>query len=342
MTCFSKVLTNNEEFKSLAGSINTLNAPVGAIGVADINKVHLVHSLCAETGKKGFIITPDEASAVRFYEDLAQMQKGVLLYPKREFTFLEVEGISREFEQIRLGVLSKIVKGNYSAVVMSAAAAVQLTMPPDALKSRTFSITTGDEIDIDAAVDSLIKAGYTRFDQVDGTSQFAVRGGLIDIFPPGADEPVRIELWGDTVDSITHFDIATQRRNKMVDSVEIIPSTEVLFENRTKQAKAIRTLAESLKGKAVKAREKLYADCDKLEQGVSLHCNDKYLPLAYDSRGIFDYLEGILFVCESAKVKEKTTNAQKLLNEEIKWLLDDGVLCKGIDKFALDFDDLTA
>ena len=342
MSCFSKVLTNNEEFKSLAASINTLSAPVGAIGLADINKVHVAHSLCAETGKKGFIITPDEASAVRFFEDLSAMQKGVLLYPKREFTFLEVEGISREFEQIRLGVLSKIIKGNYSAVVMSAAAAVQLTMPPEALKSRTFTIATGDEIDIEAAVDSLVKAGYTRFDQVDGTSQFAVRGGLIDIFPPGSDEPVRIELWGDTVDSITHFDIATQRRNKMVDSVEIIPSTEVLFENRTKQAKAIRALAENLKGKAVKAREKLYADCDKLEQGISLHCNDKYLPLAYDSRGIFDYFEGILFVCESAKVKEKTNNAQKLLNEEIKWLLDDGVLCKGIDKFTLDFDELTA
>ena len=342
MTCFSKVLNNNDEFTSLAASINTRNAPVGAIGLADINKVHIAHSLCAEAGKKAFIITPDEASAVRFYEDLSQMQKDVLLYPKREFTFLEVEGISREYEQIRLGVLSKIIKGAYSAVVMSAAAAVQLTMPPEALKSRTFTISAGDEIDIDAAVDSLIKAGYSRFDQVDGTSQFAVRGGLIDIFPPGADEPVRIELWGDTVDSITHFDIATQRRNKMVESVEIIPSTEVLFESRKEQIKAIRTLAESLKGKAVKAREKLYADCDKLEQGVSLHCNDKYLPLAYNSNGIFDYFEGILFVCESAKVKEKINNAQKLLNEEIKWLLDDGVLCKGIDKFTLGFDELTA
>ena len=65
MTCFSKVFTNNEEFSSLAGSINAHNTPVGAIGVADINKVHIAHSLCAETGKKAFIITPDEASAVR-------------------------------------------------------------------------------------------------------------------------------------------------------------------------------------------------------------------------------------------------------------------------------------
>ncbi len=342
MSCFSQILSNNEEFNNLQKSITPTASPVGAVGLPDINKVHIAHALAQNAGKKAFVITPDEASAIRFYEDLSQLQKGVLLYPKREFAFLEVEGVSREFEQIRLGVLSKIVKGDYSAVVMSAAAAVQLTMPPEALKERTFTINAGDEIDIDIVCENLIKAGYTRFDQVDGTSQFAVRGGLIDIFPPGEDSPVRIELWGDTVDSITHFDISTQRRNQMVDFVEIIPSTEVLFESRQKQAKAIRTLAESLKGKAVKAREKLFADCDKLEQGVSLRNNDKYLPLAYASNGIFDYFEGMLFVCESAKVKEKTENAQKLLDEEIKWLLDDGALCKGIDKFMLGFGELCA
>ena len=342
MSCFSSVLTKIEDFDKLKSFVSLGSLPAGAVGLTDISKVLTVHSLCAETGKKAVIITPDEASAVRFYEDLSALQSGVLLYPKREFTFLDVEGISREFEQLRLGVLSKMIKGAYSAVVMSAAAAVQYTMPPEALKKRTFTISTGDEIDTDEITESLVKAGYTRFDQVDGTSQFALRGGLIDIFPPGADEPVRIELWGDTVDSITHFDVSTQRRNKMVDSVEIIPSAEVLFENRLKQAKAIRALAEGLKGKAIKAREKLYADCDKLEQGVSLRCNDKYLPLAYKSEGIFDYADGALFICESAKVKEKVNNAEKLLNEEIKWLLDDGVLCKGIDKFTLDFGELCA
>ncbi|MBQ7203300.1 MAG: transcription-repair coupling factor [Eubacterium sp.] len=340
MSCFSSIFKKSEEFCALFDCVNARKLPAGAIGLADINKVHAVHSLCAETNQKAFIITPDEASAVRFYEDLSQFQKGVLLYPKREFTFLNVEGISREFEQIRLGVLSRIIKGSYTAVVMSAQAAVQFTMPPTALKERTFTIKTGDEIDVDAVVDSLVKAGYTRFDQVDGTSQFALRGGLIDIFPPGADEPVRIELWGSTVDSITHFDISTQRRNKMVEEIEIIPSTEVLFENKEKQAKAIDALAATLKGKAIKAREKLYDDSEKLKQGINLRCNDKYLPLAYDSNGIFDYLEGMLFVCESARVKEKLGAAQKLFDEELKWLIGEGALCKGIDKFMLSFDEL--
>lgn len=280
MSCFSNILKKSNEFCELNTAIATLNAPTGAVGLPDINKVLTVHALCEEQGKKAFILTPDEASAVRFYENLSQMQEGVLLYPKREFTFLEVEGISREYEQLRLGVLKKITEGNYTAVIASVGAAVQKTMPPDALKERSFTITTGEEISIDETVEKLIKAGYSRFDQVDGTSQFSVRGGLIDIFSPGSDEPVRIELWGDTVDSITSFDIATQRRSDMVEKIDIIPATEVLFTTKEEQAKRIDALASTLKGKAIKAREKLYADSEKLKQGLNLHCNDKYLPLA--------------------------------------------------------------
>lgn len=342
MSCFSKMFEKSSEFISLSESISNNNAPVGAIGLTDINKVHIVHSLCEKQNKKAFIITPDEASAVRFYENLSQFQSGVLLYPKREFTFLNVEGISREFEHIRLGVLSRIIDGNYSAVVASQAAALQMTMPADELEKRSFKIKTGDEINIDNIVEKLIRAGYTKFDQVDGTSQFAVRGGLMDIFPPGADEPVRIELWGDTVDSITNFDISTQRRTDMVEEISIIPSTEVLFDSFKEQAQKIDALAASLKGKAIKARESLYSDSEKLKQGVSLHCNDKYLPLAYKSNGIFDYFEGLLFVCESAKVKEKCSSQEKLMNEELKWLVEDGTLCKGIDRFSLDFNELCA
>lgn len=342
MSCFSNVLERSEEYVNLSNAISSLNAPVGAVGLADINKVHIVHSISEKLNKKAFIITPDEASAVRFYENLSQFQDGVLLYPKREFAFVDVEGVSREFEQIRLGVLSRIINGNYTAVVASAAAAVQFTMPPNALKDRTFTIKDGDEINLDEITEKLVKAGYSRFDQVDGTSQFAIRGGLLDIYPPGADDPVRIELWGDIVDSVTSFDVATQRRTDIVSEVEIIPSTEVLFNSKDEQAKKIDALASSLKGKAIKARERLYQDSDKLKQGISLRCNDKYLPLAYESNGLFDYFEDLLFVCETSKVKERTNNQQKLMQEELKWLLDDGNLCKGIDKFSLYFDELCA
>lgn len=339
MSCFSAEFNKSKDFKGLSSSINTLDAPVGAIGLSDIAKCFAIHSLC-DDGKKAFIITPDEATAVKLQESLAQLQEGVLLYPAREFTFVEVAGVSREFEHIRLGVLSRILSGDYSIVVMSAAAACQYTITPDELRKRTFSISLNDEIDINELEKKLVLAGYTRYEQVDGTSQFAVRGGIVDIFPTYLDEPVRIELWGDSVDTISSFDIATQRRGKSLESIKITPANEVLFESNEKLADKIEKVAKALKGKAIKAREKLYADCDRLREGSSLNCLDKYLPICYKSKGIFDYLDGRLFVVESARIKEKCQKQERLNLEELKWYVEDGTLCKGLDKFSLDFNEL--
>ncbi|MBO5494735.1 MAG: transcription-repair coupling factor [Eubacterium sp.] len=300
----------------------------------------MIHSLCND-GEKAFVITPDESSAIKLQETLSQLQEDVLLYPSRELTFVEVAGVSREFEHIRLGVLSKILRGEYSCVVMSAQAAMLYTMPPKELLERSFKIETNTMLDIGELEQKLVRAGYTRYEQVDGTSQFAVRGGIVDVFPPYLDEPVRIEFWGDSVDTISSFDIYTQRRSTSLDSVDITPCHEVLFEDSEKLIKKIEALAKGLKGKAVKAREKLYADCDRLRDSVSLTCLDKYLPLCYESNGIFDYLEGKLFVAESARVREKCVKQEKLNLEELKWFIEDGTLCKGLDKFSISFSELT-
>lgn len=340
MSCFSEEFNKSKDFISLSKSIDSLNAPVGAIGLSDITKCFAIHALC-EKGDKAFVITPDEATAVKMQESLSQLQEGVLLYPSRELTFVEVAGVSREFEHIRLGVLSRILQGDYSAVVLSANAACQYTMPPSVLEKRSFLICAGDEINVSTLEEKLTLAGYARYDQVDGTSQFAVRGGIIDIFPPYLDEPVRIEMWGDNVDTISSFDIYTQRRSKSLDEISITPANEVLFDSAEKLADQIEKVAKSLKGKAIKAREKLYDDCDKLRNGTTLNCLDKYLPLCYESKGIFDYFEGRLFVVESGRVKEKCQKQERLNLEDLKWFVEDGTLCKGLDKFGLDFSELT-
>lgn len=340
MSCFSEEFNKSKDFVSLSKSIDTLNAPVGAIGLSDITKCFAIHALC-EKGDKAFVITPDEATAVKVQESLSQLQDGVLLYPSRELTFVEVAGVSREFEHIRLGVLSRILKGDYSAVVMSANAACQYTMPPSVLEKRSFLISAGDEINVSTLEEKLTLAGYIRYEQVDGTSQFAVRGGIVDIFPPYLDEPVRIEMWGDNVDTISSFDIYTQRRSKSLDAINITPANEVLFDSAEKLADKIEDVAKALKGKAIRARGKLYDDCDKLRNGTTLNCLDKYLPLCYESKGIFDYFEGRLFIVESGRVKEKCQKQERLNLEDLKWFVEDGTLCRGLDKFSLDFSDLT-
>lgn len=144
------------------------------------------------------------------------------------------------------------------------------------------------------------------------------------------------------MDTLSTFDPVTQRRTGNIKEIEIIPSTEVLFESNEKFAKSIEKLSASLRGKAIKARELLDSDAENLRNGVSPACCDRYLPLAYESHGIFDYFEenDFLFVCESAKVKERAQNSDKLWNERIKYCLQDFTLCKGLDKFTVDFEEL--
>ena len=253
MSCFSVQFDKSKDFLNLSRSVEDAVGPVGVIGLSDITKCFAIHSIC-ETGKKAFVITPDEASAVKMQESLSALQEGVLLYPSREFTFVEVAGVSREFEHIRLGVLSRILSGDFSVIVMSVVAACQYTITPDELKRRSFNLSVNDMIDISELEKQLVLAGYSRYEQVDGTSQFAVRGGIVDIFPTNLDEPVRLELWGDCIDSISSFDISTQRRTSSIESVKITPANEVLFEDNIKLADKIDTLAKSLKGMAIKER----------------------------------------------------------------------------------------
>ena len=109
----------------------------------------------------------------------------------------------------------------------------------------------------------------------------------------------------------------------------------MLFADAEKTAKAIEALAAGLRGKATKAREKLLTDADTLRKTGTLPCKDKYLPLVYQSNGLFDYCNGLLAVCDSAKVKEKCNNANRLLQEDMKWLVEQGSLCKGLDRYTV-------
>ena len=337
MSCISEIFKNSGEFNRLQQA----EGAKGALGAADAVKAPLIHSLM-QSGGKALVVTADEASAVRMCENLGALQEGVVLYPSREFTFEQVAGVSHEFEHIRLGALSKILASEFTAVVCSVNAACQFTMPPQELKKRTLKIKQGDTVSLSELAQKLVFAGYSRYDQVDGVSQFALRGGIADIFPPGNSEPVRIEFWGDSVDTLSTFDPVTQRRTGNIKEIEIIPSTEVLFESNEKFAKSIEKLSASLRGKAIKARELLDSDAENLRNGVSPACCDRYLPLAYESHGIFDYFgeNDFLFVCESAKVKDRAQNSDKLWNERIKYCLQDFTLCKGLDKFTIDFEEL--
>lgn len=343
MSAFAEVLKTSPEYKTLEKAVKSKNLPVGVLGVSGIHKAHIINSLCGNLGRRALVIMPDEAAATKLCEDLRVFGKNSFLYPARDFSFTSAENRSHEYEQRRINALTNILNGTADIVVCSAEAAVQRTIPPEDLKKHSLTIRRGEDIKLGDITSVLLSAGYTRADMVEGVGQFSVRGGILDLFSPDDQNPVRIEFWGDTVDTMAHFDIISQRRTDNVDKLTLMPSTEIVFSGGDLMKK-ITAFYDTVKGKgAKKAREMLQKDIDRLKNGVSLSSADKYLPLAYEENAtILSYADSLLLiVCESAGVKEKANTAIKLQNEDIKYLLEDGELCRGLDEFTMTFPELT-
>lgn len=339
MSCFSGMLASNAGFASLLRACEKNMLPAGVTGLSYLNKVHLIHSLCEENGARALIITGDEGEAVKIKEDLNTLfaSEDTLLYPARDFSLSSTAGQSREYEHLRLGVLGRMLEGDYKAVVCSIEGAMQFTIPPDVLLSRSFVIEQGMDISIEKAREILVNAGYSPCEMVEGSGQFAVRGGILDFYPPDAPNPIRAEFWGDSIDTMGYFEIVSQRRTENVDKIKITPSVEVLTGDGLKLAEKIEKLATSLRGKAVKARQALNRDAEMLRSGLKPASTDKYIPLIYEnSSTVLSYADdALLFVSDTAKVKERGNAAQTLLLEDIKDFLESGELCRGLDRFAL-------
>lgn len=339
MSCFSGMLASNAGFASLLRACEKNMLPAGVTGLSYLNKVHLIHSLCEESGARALIITGDEGEAVKIKEDLNTLfaSEDTLLYPARDFSLSSTAGQSREYEHLRLGVLGRMLEGDYKAVVCSIEGAMQFTIPPDVLLSRSFVIEQGMDISIEKAREILVNAGYSPCEMVEGSGQFAVRGGILDFYPPDAPNPIRAEFWGDSIDTMGYFEIVSQRRTENVDKIKITPSVEVLTGDGLKLAEKIEKLAASLRGKAVKARQALNRDAEMLRSGLKPASTDKYIPLIYENPStVLNYADdALLFVSDTAKVKERGNAAQTLLLEDIKDFLESGELCRGLDRFAL-------
>ena len=340
---FSKVLNGNIEYESIKNAISSGRLPMGVIGLTPVHKAHYISSLCEDSDKCALIICPDEGTAVKMCEDLNTLSSGAYVYPARDYNFRPMDTQSREFQQKRIGVLSKILSGECRYVLCSAESAVQLTLPTHELSARTLSLISGEDYAQNQIIRTLLCAGYVRCDTVDGIGQFSVRGGILDVFPPSYTQPVRIEFWGDTIDSISLFDAETQRRTQTLDSISITPSSEILFDSPEVMKAKLEDFVATVKGKgAVKVKASIGEDIDKLSHFVHLSATDRYLSLAYDElHTVFDYAKDYqLFVCESSNVKQKYTTTYQLLSEDIRTMFEEGILTKGIDTYALTWSEL--
>lgn len=340
MKFLDQVLLSTKGFSTLSSALSQ-NTPSAVTGVSGVHKANIISALCHYKNVRAFCVAQNEGEAQTLCNDLCTMGLKACVYPSRDFTFMSIEGESHEYEHQRLGVLSKILRNECDVVVACLDAAAQFTIPKDVLKKASVSLQPGDSITIKDLTQSLLLLGYERTAQVEGIGQFAVRGGIVDLFMTDEEQPVRIEFWGDEVDTINYFDPISQRRTDYCEKILLTPSTEVLIENRDELVAKIRKKASYLKSdKNAKAKEILYREADMLSDNLSLSNIDKYICTVYDTPAtLFDYLDddALIFISEPKAVKERMKSVDAYRKNEVTALFEDGVLCRGFETFELNY-----
>ena len=258
---------------------------------------------------------------------------------------------SRDWERGRLAALYALATGDAPVTVATADALLARTMPPALLKSLAVTLEPGKRMDLKALTESLIQAGYTRCEQVEGVGQFALRGGILDVFSPLMDQPVRCEFFDDEIDSMGAFDPGTQRRTRNLDTALILPAAEVLPHSApgglSGLAEALETLAEKLakKQKAEAQVRTLREDAARLRGGAVPGGIDRYLAAVYRevTAGVH-YLppDAVVFLCESGRVDERVKNTLLQLKQDAEALLTAGLLAGEYAHLCLSAEELYA
>ena len=206
------VLRNIPEFHTLLESLHH-GESAAVTGIGQINRTHLIAALHREISRPLVIICQDDIAAKRMQEELkCFLGETVPVLPSRELTLYDAAVVSRAWEQKRLRQLFDLASGKTPVQIFTWESLSQRTMPPATLLRAAFRLEVGKEYPIDGLLSRLTASGYTRCAMVEGPGQFAVRGGILDIYSPAADRPVRAEFFGDELDTMGYFDPDTQRR----------------------------------------------------------------------------------------------------------------------------------
>lgn len=333
MERIAQLITDLTEYDTILDSVRNRKTPVEVTGLSPIHKANLTAALAGQLHRQAVVICPDELACDRMARDLeAFSDRAVAILPTREFIFHNIESSSREYEHKRISVLCDLAAGK-KTVVTTIPALLMAAMPPEQLKQATFTIDFNGEYDTDELVKQLVLAGYRRCMQVEGEGQFSLRGGILDIFVPGEGNPVRIEFFGTEVDTMSYFDIGSQRRTRSLEKLVCLPNMEVL---PTLAPDGVDGLIARIE-KMIASRSKKHPDLDRnLRRDIERLRNDgifpaadKYLPYIYPELSCAaDYIpeDAMVFVDDFRGAREAARVFDLRMKEDIEALLERGQL----------------
>ena len=316
------------EYKATVSALSN-GESVAITGIGQINRSHMLSGLYREIKRPMILLCQDEMAARRLQEELkCFLGETAPILPGRDLTMYDAAVVSRAWEQKRLRQLYDLAMGKTSLQIMSWESMSQRTMPRSVLMDATFTMEVGREYPIDELIAKLTAAGYSRCGMVEGSGQFAVRGGIVDVFSPAADQPIRAEFFGDELDTMGYFDPQTQRRSENIDSVTILPVGET---QPSLHPSGIAGLCKDIAGLIARQKRRkninellvatLTKDLEKYENGLSNPASDRYMALIYPEMATAaDYIpsDALVVVCDHANLR-RTANAR---SDEMGMALD--------------------
>ena len=225
MKSLTQPLKQLEVYSKVAEKLNKETGVQLLSGCIDSQKTHLAYGL-GESFAKRLIVTYSELKAKEIFEEYRIFGKNVYLYPAKDFLFFHADIQGGLLEEQRILALQALMEQEQVTIITTIDGCMGKVRPLQTIQNQVLTIDMESIIELDALKILLTEMGYERVGQVESKGQFAIRGGIIDIFPLTEEVPVRIELWDEEVDSIRSFDPESQRSIENLDSVKIYPAKE--------------------------------------------------------------------------------------------------------------------
>lgn len=240
MRAFTAPLLELEEFEQIRARLKKNRGVMQVSGCIEAQKSHFMYCAGQEYGKK-LILTYSDLRAKEIYENYCFFDKKVLLYPAKDLIFYNADIQSHQIGQQRMAVLKALLEEENVTVITTLAGCMDHVLPLSYVKQHVLELQGDSVLDLEEMSARLVEMGYEKAFQVESYGQFAVRGGILDIFPLTEENPIRIELWGDEIDSIRVFDVQSQRSIENLESVRIYPANEILI-SRTQAETAVQKM----------------------------------------------------------------------------------------------------
>ena len=340
---FKNLLSEYREYSDFSAALKNGETPISVAGIVDSAWGQFIYQ--SKDAKRALVIAAGDREAERIAENLRLFCERVFVFPKKEYVFFDIDAQDRNSENERLSALFEILSGGI--LVASAESILTFTLPSRALKKYTLTIKQGGEYDRDELIETLVIMGYSREEEVSGKGQFAVRGGILDVFSPQSESPVRIEFFDVEVDSVREFDRETQRSTETLKETVIIPCTELAdFDKEALSAKLAEILKKIKRKKSdtSELKERIEGDIDSIKNGIIPKSISRYIGVIFDEiPTALEYFEknDMIFLAEPKRIAEAVKSLEYDFSEAMRDLTEKGLFTKEMKRPWASYQELS-